>query len=103
MQYLLSNMKFTSSKLEYARDFIMVYFSIDSLEIPQMNIGVSRRTDGESESIVDDLVASDISSFITKAAQYGLNFSLVSYSRSYDTYNVTLTLDGVDEINFTLS
>lgn len=102
MKYLLSDLSITESEYDYVIDLIKVYFSLESIEIPQLEIGVHRRITDINRALIEDSIASDISSFISNLSNQGINISMKSLSSFQDMVKVTLVYEGT-EIKFTLT
>lgn len=90
MKYLLSNLELTESEYEYILDSIKVYFSLDSLEIPYINLGTQTRIPTLDLSVSRDLIATDVTKFLSKLGDEGINVTLRNISNEGNSFLIEL-------------
>jgi heptaprenylglyceryl phosphate synthase len=101
MRYLLSDLTITENPVDYIIDLIKVNFVLDVAQFPSMGIGVHRRVSSANKTVAMDVIASDVTSFISKLVGQGFNVSLQNIEMDGSAFVITMRYEG-ETFNFTL-
>lgn len=102
MKYLLSDLTITESVLDYVTDMIKVYFSLDKLDVPSMDIGIDQRIPESVSLIAYDKITTEVSEFINVVGGYGIKLSNPKVVSDGSTFNISFDLDN-EPIKFRLT